>query len=566
MAVETVTTLPTAGIGELERGILTRASKIGLAAFGLSLLLIGLGIRTLTRHEVLAAYPAKEMLLHGHWIVPMFAGIPRTAKTPGMYWLIAGFMKLFHSDSEFVVRLPSALSGVATALMVASFAAKFYGRRIGMVSGLMMLTSAYVLVQARLAESDMLLTALVCAAMLIFASGPVAEIEHPPAPQRKFTEQLVAWRPITFYLLAALTFLLKGFVGPIFILAGAITYAVIQRDRRSAWFLLNPLGVLLFLDLVAAWPIAALVSYPPILESWRFEQFGRLTGERGSDPFYFYLYSIPASLLPWTPFMILPAWTALKIGQHRRPLNRFFICWFVPGVIVLSLSAFKHQHYAFPLLPPLAILGAVGLLQYIDYQRRKAASQPWPPLLILLLVALSITIISFYIKMIRPVLPAVVVMMGWLFFGGFAVLYAEYKRAATRELFYIFLTAWGMIIFAVIGIVPAFDDYKLDADLARSANDRVPNGEMIYIIDPEPQVEPHSAWYLRQPIRRFRDVNDFLSNVPARSGQTVYVITNTPQSNAMSQRGAVQTILRCKTNPVTSKTRDLILVSYAPNH
>lgn len=540
-------------------------SKLLIFVYGASLLLTGLGLRTLTRHEVLATYPAKEMLLYGHWIVPMYAGIPRTAKPPGMNWIIAGVMKLTGSESEFVVRLPSALAGIATALMIASFAAKHYGRRIGIVSGPMVLTSFYVLIQARLAESDMLLTALVCAAMLMFASGPVSEAEDPSATRKTFRQQLFTWRPIVFYLLAGLTFLLKGFVGPAFILAGTIAYAAIQRNRLALYFLLNPLGIFLFLDLVAIWPVLAYLKYPPILHAWRFEQLGRLTGERGSDPFYFYLYSIPGSLLPWTPFMILSAWAAMKSGQHRRPLNRFFICWFVPGVIILSLSAFKHQHYAFPLLPPLAILSAIGLLQFIDFQHRKTTSHLWPAVFVLLVVCLSITIASFYIKLAKPVLPAIVVMMGLLFFGGFAALYAEHKRAANRQLFYIFLTAWGMIIFVLVGIVPAFDDYKLDADLARSANIRVPEGETIYIIDPEPQVEPHSAWYLRQPIRRFRDVNDFLTNIPAAHGQSVYVITNNAQSAAMSQRGRVETLLRCKTNPITAKTRDLILVSYVPN-
>src|SRR5678809_761264 len=127
------------------------ADRLLIIVFGCSLLLAGLGMRTLTRHEVLAAYPAKEMLLYGHWIVPMYAGIPRIAKPPGMYWVLAGVMKIF-GESEFVARLPSALAGVATALMIASFGARHYGRRIGIVSGLIVLTSIYVLIQARLAE------------------------------------------------------------------------------------------------------------------------------------------------------------------------------------------------------------------------------------------------------------------------------------------------------------------------------------------------------------------------------------------------------------------------------
>src|SRR5213078_3817797 len=102
---------------------LSARGKLLIVVYGASLLLTGLGMRTLTRHEVLAAYPAREMLLYGHWIVPMYAGIPRTAKPPGMNWLLAGVMKLF-GETEFVVRLPSALAGVATAMMIASFAAR----------------------------------------------------------------------------------------------------------------------------------------------------------------------------------------------------------------------------------------------------------------------------------------------------------------------------------------------------------------------------------------------------------------------------------------------------------
>src|ERR1700722_14027246 len=81
--------------------------------YGLSLLLIHLGdTRVLTRHEVLAAQPAREMLHEGtfaRWMLPTLAGLPRTAKPPGMMWLIAASMYLFRSESEWMARLPSAL-------------------------------------------------------------------------------------------------------------------------------------------------------------------------------------------------------------------------------------------------------------------------------------------------------------------------------------------------------------------------------------------------------------------------------------------------------------------------
>jgi 4-amino-4-deoxy-L-arabinose transferase-like glycosyltransferase len=291
--------------------------------------------------------------------------------------------------------------------MIASFAAKYYGRRIGIVSGLMVVTSFYVLIQARLAESDMLLTALVCAAMLIFASGPVSEAEDPSTPRKTFRQQLFAARPIVFYLLAGLTFLLKGFVGPAFIFAGVITYAAIQRDRRAAYFLLNPR----YLPLPRPPSPSGLGGIPPNiphLNTWHSSNSASSPRARQRSLFF---YPIPSRLAaPWTPFMLFSTWVPSKPGQHRRPLNRFFICWFIP-VIILSLSAFKHQHYAFPLLPPAQLLA-----RRFAIHRLPAPQTEIPPgLRGDSAVDLYLHHHHQHIKLARPILPVIVVIMGLLF-------------------------------------------------------------------------------------------------------------------------------------------------------
>src|SRR5215471_1586806 len=89
---------------------ISRASLLIIAVYGLGVLLVGLGsARVLTRHEVLAAQPAREMLRGPHWVIPTFAGEPRVVKPPATGWTIAAFMRLFGSEHEFVVRLPPPL-------------------------------------------------------------------------------------------------------------------------------------------------------------------------------------------------------------------------------------------------------------------------------------------------------------------------------------------------------------------------------------------------------------------------------------------------------------------------
>jgi 4-amino-4-deoxy-L-arabinose transferase-like glycosyltransferase len=148
-----------------------------IVLYGFSLLIVQLGDqRTLTYHEVLFAQPAKEMLATGNWVMPQHTGVPSTHKPPGTHWVLAATMWLTGSDTEGVLRVPSVLAAIMTALITAGLATRWFGRRLGLAAGLMLLTSYFVLQLARLAECDMLLTAAVCGAMACFA---VANVDSP---------------------------------------------------------------------------------------------------------------------------------------------------------------------------------------------------------------------------------------------------------------------------------------------------------------------------------------------------------------------------------------------------
>ncbi|HLL91162.1 MAG TPA: glycosyltransferase family 39 protein, partial [Tepidisphaeraceae bacterium] len=233
---------------------------LAIAALGLSLLLIGLGdTRALTRHEVLAAQPAREMLASGNWIIPTIGGVPRTIKPPTTGWFIAASMAVFRSEAEWVARLPAVLAGVLTAVVVASLTARYFGRAAGAVAGFAQLTFYYTLMQARLAEADMLLSAAVTIAMTAFA---VANVESPRAPRSD-----ARWLPWLFYFAAGASMLLKLIAGPAFIFATAGCYWLWTRDRRVLRFLLNPIGIAIFLVVVASWYGAAAWTYPQIVQT-----------------------------------------------------------------------------------------------------------------------------------------------------------------------------------------------------------------------------------------------------------------------------------------------------------
>jgi len=485
----------------LSPGVLSRRSAAIIAAYGLSMFLIGLGARELTRHEVLAAYPAKEMLRYGHWIVPMYAGIPRLLKPPTTSWFIAASMAICRSDAAWVARLPSVAAAMAVALLIAHLAARHFGDRAGLLTGLIQLTCYYMLNWGRLAEADIFLCAFATGAMVCFSLATVSvEPPHGAAPEGSdgANPRRAALR-LGFFALTGLSFLAKGPIGLMFIFLAVAAFAVVRRGREIARFFWSPTGWLILLVCILGWPVAAWLSHPPIVEAWRREMSDTATGGFGTDPFYTYLHAIPFDLLPWTPLVIAGLWLLWKRGLFRRPAGQFFLCWFAPGFVALHLIAMKSHHYPMPLLPPFSIAAAVALLELARRLR-------------------------------RPLIAVVSVFAGlWVAVAGVQLL-----------------------------VIPRFDDFKPQADFARRAAVHVPAGQRIYIIDhpdrrttlddPRPRPEPYVAYHLRPPIWRFRNEKEFAAFAAGRLGQTgaaIYVVATEAQRRAIAPLGNITVLDRC---------------------
>ena len=212
--------------------------------------------RVLTSHETLFAQPAREMLSGGDWLVPRFTGDPSTHKPPLTHWLIALSMMLFKSHAEWVCRLPFVLAALAVALLIAMLATRWYGRQVGLVAGLVQLSTYYVLMQARLAEADMFLCQTVTAAMTAFAIACV---------DRQAQSRPARWLSWLFWAYLGLAFMTKFLIGPAFILSGCAAYIILARDWPALRFLASPMGWIIAAVLILAWPIAAYQQYPVIV-------------------------------------------------------------------------------------------------------------------------------------------------------------------------------------------------------------------------------------------------------------------------------------------------------------
>jgi 4-amino-4-deoxy-L-arabinose transferase-like glycosyltransferase len=82
------------------------------------------------------ALTAHEMVTTGEWVVPRLYGRVYLRKPALHYWMQAASEWISGRANPFVWRLPSTLSAAATALAVCLFAARWFGRAAGIVSGL----------------------------------------------------------------------------------------------------------------------------------------------------------------------------------------------------------------------------------------------------------------------------------------------------------------------------------------------------------------------------------------------------------------------------------------------
>jgi 4-amino-4-deoxy-L-arabinose transferase-like glycosyltransferase len=136
--------------------------------------------RVLNPHETVHCQNVREMLRDGDWIIPHYGGRPWLERPPLPHWLTAASVALFNDSGEWCYRLSCALAAVFLVLLVASTAAMWYGRGIGLLSGAALTTMLDFKHYATAPECDMLLNLLVTTAMCLFARLEFAR--RPAAP------------------------------------------------------------------------------------------------------------------------------------------------------------------------------------------------------------------------------------------------------------------------------------------------------------------------------------------------------------------------------------------------
>ncbi len=359
---------------------LSRAGFALLVLLAGALFLAGLGTVGIRRaQEARVAEVAREMLTSGEWLVPELNARVRLQKPPLAYWAVAASYRALGRVNETAARLPSALCALATVLLTAALAGRFFGPRAGFLAGAMLATTRIFLQQARRAETDVPLTLFVTLALFAFDRG--------------FREGRAAWRVI-FFIAMGLGFLAKGVPGVVIPLLATIGWLLWERRGRDA---LRPsflFGILLTAAVVVPWYAYVYRLHPDAGATFQAETLRRITAEAPhAEPIVYYVYRLPVDTFPWIALLPL-AIAALRADPGARRAARLPAAWLVGGLAFLTALVGKQPHYLVPLAPAMAILCAGGMDRAIAGARR-----PWltPRSLAVLLAVVAAAELTFVV-------------------------------------------------------------------------------------------------------------------------------------------------------------------------
>jgi len=339
--------------------------SVGVIALFLILYLLPLGVRPISiPDESRYAEIPREMIASGEWVVPYLNGLKYFEKPVLGYWLNAFSINLF-GENAFSIRLTSALATGISALMVFFLIRRFGGgSQAGVLGAAAYLTCLLVFALGIINILDSMLSMFLTGAM---ASFFFAHKEN--RSSRKFAFLAL------FGLFCGLAFLIKGFLAFAVPLVTIVPFMFWERRFKE---LIKISWVPLLTLLLVALPWCIMVH---LRESdfWNYffwtEHIKRFISPipgQHPKPFWYFIPILAGGALPWI-FLLPAVFSGAKgVVRSKDSLVRMAICWFLFPFLFFSACSGKLIPYILPCFPPLAIIVAIGLMNYFEAGKRRS--------------------------------------------------------------------------------------------------------------------------------------------------------------------------------------------------
>lgn len=459
-----------------------------------------------------------EMWRSGNWVVPTFNYELREDKPALLYWCQMGCYAVL-GVNETSARLPSALAALLTILVTYELGRQTFGKRAGLLAGLILASSTLFCAAGHFANPDALLCACTTVHLALFWND--------------YRSGGKGWLELTG-VACGLAVLAKGPVGIVLPL-GVVGLFLLWRGDVKRLLDIRLVGAgLLFVLVAAPWYIWVGLETKGewLLRFWNNHHAKRMTTalESHGGPIFYYVIVLVLGLAPWSIFLAASAWNALRGLRAReegtpadtRPAVQYLLCWCAVYFIFFSLVRTKLPNYILPLYPPGAILIGWFLVRWRNGEVHVPA---WLERLELLTLALIGVGLSVGLVIASGLVPLGVLrgrqvpgLEGWAWMGalpiGAALVSWWCLRRGWRDGMIGAIAGSAVLFTAVLGAraIDSVDRYKspralvaaLPADHPRR---EVRMGACAYF-------HPSLVFYCQREVKRFeneQEVSDFLA-------------------------------------------------------
>jgi 4-amino-4-deoxy-L-arabinose transferase-like glycosyltransferase len=535
-----------------------------------------------TADEPRVAEIGREMLETGNWAVPMLNQKPFLEEPPLYYISLALTFKTF-GVSDKVARIPSAFFAFAAVLVVFYMANLLFGPRVALFSGLILATTGEYFRVAHWVIVDGALTFFVMSAMSLFIAGYLSENN-----KRKFLYYIL------FYVACTFAFYVKGFIGVVIPGLSILAFLVIEKNFREVLAMRLWLGILIFLVMTLPWFIALWhQAGSEYLEVFfvhnHLQRFlpgvfaGKISGSASGhhNPFYYYVTNFPGAFLPWSILLIPVLFHAFSKSVHSTVATvsglpkkglLFVKCWFLAGIIFLSVASTKRILYLMPVFAPIAMLTA----SYID----STLTSPRPLdrlgkifmsmfVLVLFVIGLALTPAYFHLKETlfsdasQSFLVAIIVVSALIIATALAGAVYLKRQNFTRYWISINISIILVLLFTVTAVLPVVDTHKSFVPFCRQITASVPVNQPLHAYQPDETLRGALPFYtgryvieteeLASVIKILEEEKPFYIVIRDKREETEKELLNSGKLTVLVKQmmGADRTLVLLSNRPVT---------------
>ncbi|MEZ6131729.1 MAG: phospholipid carrier-dependent glycosyltransferase [Planctomycetaceae bacterium] len=314
--------------------------------------------------EMRYAEISREMLLTGDFVVPRLNGLRYFEKPAGGHVLNAIALAIF-GETNFAVRLMSALAIGLSAVAVYFFLKSYHSKQTAALAVLIFLTSAEVMGVGTFSVLDSMLSCFVTLSLCSFYPALAAS-----------GKKRIAWLALAGCF-AGGAFLVKGFIAFAVPVVVIIPYLML----RGRW---KDILTLPWVPLAAAsavslpWALAINRQEPDFWRYFFWEEHIRRFFSRSNAqhpyPFWFYIPVFVGGTIPWSLVGSMPLRDLVR-KRCSDPLIQFGFVWMVLPFLFFSCSSGKLGTYILPCFAPFAILLAVALMDRFECQHQNRSLQ-----------------------------------------------------------------------------------------------------------------------------------------------------------------------------------------------